>query len=142
MDSTKIQKLIEKKNYKDLRLYVDLGFELTLTALNGDCFEKFGDASNILYKALILNNIELIRKQKRKLWNVQNNQGYTPLHWAIVCHRNNVIDFILEESTNIFVETLSGENCLTLASRYNNTVAFAKILKKTNNFNKLSQANE
>ena len=40
-----IANLVENNDFKKLKLFVDLGFEISLTEQNGDTLEKFGALS-------------------------------------------------------------------------------------------------
>ena len=123
-----IATLIKNKDFGNLRRFVDLGFEFSLTEFNSDTLTKFGDAENIIYNLIMSNDLEKIKRQPKKLLNVANNNGYTPLHWAIVANRNDIIDYIISECSNHLAETIFGENCFSLAARYDNTYAFEKLM--------------
>ena len=119
---------MEKKDFRKLKLFVDLGFEISLTEHNADTLEKFGESKNIIYDLIISNDIERIKAQPKHLLNTQNSNGYTPLHWAIICKRDAIIDYIISECTNHLAETKSGENCFSLAARHDNSHAFNKLM--------------
>jgi len=121
--------LIEKKEYRTLKLFVDLGFEISLTENNGDNLEKFGNAENIIYDSIISDDLELIKKQPKYLLNAENKKGYTPLHWAIIAQRNSITDYILCNSLNHAIETETRENAFSLAARYDNEYAFSRLIK-------------
>ncbi len=105
--------------------------KLQLTEQNGDDFEKFGDCKNIIYDLIIKDNLKYIKKKSRTLLNQENNQGYTPLHWAIITHRHEIFDYIISDNMqNLFAENFFGDNCFSLASRFNNTYAFGKLIQK------------
>ena len=123
-----IANLMENKDFRKLKLFVDLGFEISLTENNGDTFEKFGEPKNIIYDLIISNDFNRIRAQPKNLLNTQNSNGYTPLHWAIVSKRDAITDYIISECTNHLSETISGDNCFSLAARYDNTYAFHKLM--------------
>lgn len=123
-----IVSLIENKNFDQLKLYVGLGFDISLTEQNKDSLEKFGTAENIVYKLIISNELKLIKKQPSKLLSTQNENGYTPLHWAIITQRNAITDYIVSECSNHLSETKTGENCFSLAARYDNAYAFNKLM--------------
>lgn len=123
-----IANLMENKDFRKLKLFVDLGFEISLTENNGDTFEKFGEPQNIIYDLIISNDFDRIKAQPKNLLNTQNNNGYTPLHWAIVSKRDVITDYIIAECTNHLSETISGDNCFSLAARYDNTYAFHKLM--------------
>ena len=136
-----ISSLIENKDFRKLKLFVDLGFEISLTEQNGDSLSTFGEAKNIIYDLIISNDLERIKKHPKILLNTQNNTGYSPLHWAIISQRHEITDYIISECSNHLSETVSGENCFSLAARYDNTYAFNKLMSIFQNLS-FNQSND
>ena len=130
VDSAIISNLVKAKDFHKLKLYIELGFEISLTQQNGDCLEKFGSAENHAFDLVINNNINGIKRLRSKSLEVINDTGYTPLHWAIVAQRNDIFEYLLDFDFAMDQRTATGENYFTLASRYNNTLAFKRLLQK------------
>ena len=127
-----LTKLINKKKYGRLKLYVNLGFDLTLTDINGDYVSKYGDITNLAFKAVIDNNLEKLKLLPLNMVNSVNNNNYTPLHWAIITHRNNIAKYIIENGNILSFDqvTFTGDNCFSLAARYNNAEILLFLLEK------------
>lgn len=130
MESALISNLVLQKNFQKLKLYIELGFEVSLTQQNGDSVEKFGTADHHVFNLVINDSLKSIKRLRAQSLNVVNGKGYSPLHWAIISHRNDIFDYLLDMGCGVSAITATGENCFTLAARYNNTHAFKRLLQK------------
>ncbi len=130
---TEISKLIEDADYKKIKLYVDLGFELTLTDLNGDYCYKFGNYNNKIFDYVMNNNLDKLKQLNLKRINDITKSGYSILHLAIILHKNDIVKYLLENNASIEATNIYKENAFTLAARFNNNQAMQLLLEKTQN---------
>jgi hypothetical protein len=129
MSSSVVSDLVLHKDFHKLKLYIELGFEVSLTIQNGDSLEKFGTATGHAFNLVIDDRLKNIQRLRTQSLITPNDNGYTPLHWAIISHRNEIFNYLLEMVGDVSSDTSTGENSLTLAARYNNTFAFKKLLE-------------
>lgn len=127
-----ISKTLEKNNYNQIKMYVDLGFDFNLSDINHDNPEKFGTITTRVFDLVIENNLEGIKKYKLGALNKVNDNGYSALQWAIILKRNHIVKYLLDRGCDIYNKTATDENIFTLASRFKNNDIFLYLLKNFN----------
>ncbi len=125
-----ISNLIDKKEFSKLKLYISLGYDLSLTDVNHDFVSKFGNATHSAFEAIIANDIYNLKKIKSHRLNVKNNNGYSLLHWAIITHNHAATYYLIEAGIDIESVTNTHDTAISIACRFNNTKAFVYLLRK------------
>ena len=69
---------------------------------------------------------------------VLDSMGNTPLHYAIMCKQNNIIEFLLDEGADDKIKNIVGEDCRTLACRYLIVDFFDFKMKEISNLKKIN----
>src|SRR3990167_6334016 len=121
ISGNEISHLIDRKDYSKLKLYVSLGYDLSLTDVNCDFVSKFGNSDHYAFKLLLSNSIDVLKKMKPKYLDIKNDKGYSLLHWAIIFHQNQIIKHLIEADVDIESITNTKETAISLAARFNNT---------------------
>lgn len=130
VSENEISNLIDRKDYFKLKLYISLGYDLSLTDVNCDFVSKFGSPDHPAFEAVISNNIQALRKIKPNFINIKNNKGYSLLHWAIISHNYEAVHYLVELGIDIESVANTKDSVISLATRFNNTKAFFYLMSK------------
>ncbi len=132
MEKTVVSQLIEGDDYRKIELFVRVGMEFNITDINCDYIRKFGSATNDAFLHALTGKVDCLKKMHTSLLQVENECGYTPIHWAVINNQNNVVAFLLSaiNNTSLLSKTVDNDDLLMLAARFDNQQAFDQVLDK------------
>ena len=96
------------------------------------CIDKVDDRGlPIIFRPIENNNKDIIGALLGKgiSVNVRGKGQTTPLHWAVLHEKKEIIDFLLDRGANIFACDSGGDNCVDLAKKKGNE-ELAKYLEE------------
>ena len=122
-----IYKLIDNKEYGRLLIYLKCGFNYSMFHVNGDDLKSFGDEKSPLFSTSLLGNDTLLDKYKQV--NIINNNGYSPLSWAVLNNQLSTVILLLKKGADINIRNHKNENLLHIACKFQSYDVLLYLLK-------------
>lgn len=122
-----VQRLIEKKKYREIEIYLKVGFDFDVFDVNGDSRQQFGSSLSNSFDFGLFYESSLLKKLQNI--NATNENGYSALSYSVINNNLKSFNVLVSKGADLNIVNDKSENLFHLACKYKSKEILIKLLK-------------